>query len=187
MSRKGDYFQKWPKMLLFWRRNLWVKGSDRRAVSVMIRCRSVLHRHLHCPPGLQHVHFSEGLRGAAVLHPEEAVLAEWPALWGPPLPRHRRLAVLPGQQDRTCRLEEASGRSACFGRKKTDKSATLNVYCCWKMFLTMITPPKLWNNKCKYVFIKSVHLTIDNNYWGKTCTSGVSKLFSGGQIWQMWK
>lgn len=49
-----------------------------------------------CPPGLQHVHFSEGLRGAAVLYPEEAVLAEWPALRGPPLPRHRRLALLPG-------------------------------------------------------------------------------------------
>lgn len=66
-----------------------------------------------CPPGLQYVHFSEGLRGAAVLHPEEAVLAERPALWGPPLPRHRRLALLPGQQDRTCGLEEASGELVC--------------------------------------------------------------------------
>lgn len=63
-----------------------------------------------CPSGLQHVRFSEGLRGAAVLHPEEAVLAEWPPLWGPPLPRHRWLAVLPGEQDRTCGLEEASGK-----------------------------------------------------------------------------
>lgn len=38
--------------------------------------------------GLQYVHLSEGLRGAAVLHPEEAVLAEWPPLRGPPLPHH---------------------------------------------------------------------------------------------------
>ncbi len=67
-----------------------------------------------CPSsssGLQDVHFSESLRGAAVLHPEEAVLAEWLTLRGPPLPRHRRLALLPGQQDRTCGLEEAPGES----------------------------------------------------------------------------
>lgn len=68
-----------------------------------------------CPPGcvpqgLQYVYFSKGLRGAAVLHPEETVLAEWPALWGPPLPRHRRLPFLPGQQNRTCSLEETSGK-----------------------------------------------------------------------------
>lgn len=31
-------------------------------------------------PGLQDVQFREGLRGAAVLHPEEAVSAEWPPL-----------------------------------------------------------------------------------------------------------
>lgn len=65
------------------------------------------------PLGLQHVHFSEGLRGAAVLHPEEAVLAEWPTLWGPPLPRHRRLPLLSGQQDRARGLEETSGESVC--------------------------------------------------------------------------
>ena len=65
---------------------------------------------LLCGPGLQDVHLSEGLRGAAVLHPEEAVLAERPALRGPPLPRHRRLALYSRQQDRTRGVEETSGK-----------------------------------------------------------------------------
>lgn len=62
-----------------------------------------------CPSGLQHVHLREGLRRAAVLHPEEAVLAERPPLRRPPLPCNRRLSLLPGQQDRARGLEEASG------------------------------------------------------------------------------
>lgn len=63
--------------------------------------------------GLHHVHLHQGLWGAALLHPEEAVPAERPPLRGSPLPRHRRLALLPGQQDRTCGVEEASGESPC--------------------------------------------------------------------------
>lgn len=70
-----------------------------------------------CSSGLQYVHFGEGFRGSAVLHPEEAVLAEWPALWGPPLPRHRRLPFLPRQQNWACSLEEASGKLVCAVRK----------------------------------------------------------------------
>lgn len=65
------------------------------------------------PSGLQHVHLRQGLWGAALLHPEEAVPAERPPLRGSPLPRHRRLTLLPGQQDRTCGVEEASGESPC--------------------------------------------------------------------------
>lgn len=61
------------------------------------------------PSGLKDVYLGEGLWGAAVLHPEEAVPAEWPPVWRPPLPRHWRLALSPGQQDWTCGLEEASG------------------------------------------------------------------------------
>lgn len=60
-------------------------------------------------PGLQYVHVSEGLRGAAVLHTEEAVPAEWPPLWRPPFPCNWRLTLLPGQQDRTCGVEETPG------------------------------------------------------------------------------
>lgn len=70
-----------------------------------------------CFSGLQYVHISEGLWGAAVLHPEEAVLAEWPALWGPPLPRHRWLPFLPRQQNWTCGLEETSGKLVCAVRE----------------------------------------------------------------------
>lgn len=82
--------------------------------------------------GLQDVHVCEGLWGAAVLHPEEAVSAEWPPLWGPPLPCHWWLTLLPGQQDRTCHLEETSGRLLSFLKefhiKLSETSAHLSVY-----------------------------------------------------------